>query len=159
MFLGRPGKTGRRRKMLDDIRRGLAKHDVELSIRPEKPGQRFSGQDRTVGLNQTRVLLNTLATPTDMTGERIMLGMANKALVVSESIIDPSPFVSGEHFVMAKPEQLVETVLKYLNNESERKRIVDNAYRFVTQELTMRNQCQQILAAFTKSRSDSVSSQ
>ena len=150
MFLGVPGKTHRRRQMVEGIRQGLSQHGIELSIRPEKPGTRFGGEERIVGLNQTRILLNPLAKQTDMTGERLMLGMANKALIVSEPIIDPSPFVPGEHFVVAEPGKLVETVMHYLDHESERKRIVDNAYRFVTEQLTMRSQCQQIVTAFAQ---------
>lgn len=64
-----------------------------------------------------------------------MLGMANRALVVSEPIYRPDPFVPGTHFVAATPESLLETVERYLADDAARARIADAGHAFVMEEL------------------------
>jgi spore maturation protein CgeB len=72
--------------------------------------------------------------------------MANKALVISEPMYDPAPYVPGRHFISAPLEEMPALIRYYLDNESERSRIVEEAYRFATTEHTMERAIGRILA-------------
>ena len=67
----------------------------------------------------------------------MILGMANRSLVISEPIYKPAPFVPGEHYVEAEVREMPELLSYYRAHPAERADIVDRAYRFVTQELRM----------------------
>jgi spore maturation protein CgeB len=62
--------------------------------------------------------------------------MANGALVLSEPVYDCYPFVEGRHFISAPVEDMPAVIQRYLRDESARRAITDEAYRFVTNELT-----------------------
>ena len=93
-----------------------------------------------------RILLNILRAPQDFVGQRFLLGSANKTLVISEPINDSSPFVPGQHMVVAPMDELAEKVEFYLSNENKCQEIVDRAYRFVSNELTTTKMVGLILA-------------
>jgi spore maturation protein CgeB len=63
--------------------------------------------------------------------------MANGALVMSEPVYNPSPFVSGEHFVSASLDEMPVAIERYLNDDDERARIARAGHQFVKSELTM----------------------
>ena len=67
----------------------------------------------------------------------MILGMANRSLVLSEPIYKPAPFLPGKHYVEAEVREMPEVLRYYRAHHSERSEIVDRAYRFVTQELRM----------------------
>jgi glycosyltransferase involved in cell wall biosynthesis len=75
----------------------------------------------------------------------MLLGMANKALVVAEPIYRPSPYRPGVHYVSASLDEMPEAIGRYLADEESRRRITDAAYRFVTEELTMERSAEAIL--------------
>src|SRR4051812_327775 len=114
-------------KLLEDLsRRGIAV-------------QRFDnlwGQERIEVLNRTRILLNLLRHPRDFTGHRLLLGAANKALVVSEPM-DDEPLQPGRHMIQAPVEELADRIVYYLEHEDERRRITEAAYELATTRLTM----------------------
>jgi hypothetical protein len=105
----------------------------------------YWGEPRTRLLNRVKILLNIPRTEAEYSGARILLGLANKALVVSEPILDPAPYIPGRHFVMAQLDRLPELIRYYLNNETERERIVEQGHRFAVDELTMERSVQRIL--------------
>jgi hypothetical protein len=71
--------------------------------------------------------------------------MANGALVVSEPMYRPDPFVPGEHYIEAKADQMPKVLAHYLAHADERQAIVERARRFVTHELTLRHSFQRLL--------------
>ena len=95
---------------------------------------RYWGDQRTELLNRTKILLNFPRRPGLLSGMRMVLGMANGALVVAEPIYMPQPFVPGRHFVEAPLGELPAVVDRWLADEEGRRRITDEAYRFVTRE-------------------------
>lgn len=103
------------------------------------------GDNRTRLLNRTKIFLNILRFPGELSGLRLILGMANKALVISEPMYNPAPFVPGKHYINATIKEMPEIIRYYLTHEYERKRIVNEAYLFVTQELTMERSVSRIL--------------
>jgi spore maturation protein CgeB len=95
----------------------------------------YWGMTRTVLLNRTRILLNFARQPGQLSGQRLILGMGNKTLVVSEPLWKPAPFVPGEHFVQAPLDDLPDVIRHYLAHVDERRRIAEQGHRFVTEEL------------------------
>jgi spore maturation protein CgeB len=97
-------------------------------------------------LNRSRIVLSLLRVPHDLAGMRVLMGMACRALVVSEYCKGTGAYVPGEHFVMAPLNQLPETIVRYLDHESERERIASAGHRFVTEELTLQKALAKMLA-------------
>ena len=105
----------------------------------------LTGEERACLLNQTKILLNILRSGDDFTGQRLLLAMANKALVISEPLKDSAPFVAGRHFIAAPVAKFAETIQFYLSHDAERLQIVEAAHRFVTLELPLERMLGQIL--------------
>jgi hypothetical protein len=95
------------------------------------------GDERTKLINRAKIFLGLQRRPGELSGIRMLLGMANKALVIAEPIHNPGPYVPGKHYVSATLERMPEVVDQYLRDDKERARITDEAYRFATEELTM----------------------
>ena len=95
------------------------------------------GESRTELVNRVKIMLSVGRFPGTLVGVRFQIAMACGALIVSEPPYDPAPYVPGEHFVQASIEDMPSVIERYLRDESERVRIAQSAYRFVTTELTM----------------------
>jgi hypothetical protein len=117
--------------------RSLKDQGVNLTEAGSWTDPAFWGENRTRLLNRTKILVNLARTPAEFSGFRLSLGMANKALVVSEPIYRPEPFVSGRHFVMVPSERMVATIRHYLDAAEERVSITEIASRFVQEEATL----------------------
>jgi len=76
---------------------------------------------------------------------RFIFGMANEALVVTEPVYDPFPFIAGRHVVSASVDEIPAVVLNYLQDEEQRRQITGRAYAFVTQELTLERSIERML--------------
>jgi hypothetical protein len=131
-WVGGTRRSGERRerllaRLIEDLsRRGIAVHRFD----------NLWDQKRTEVLNRTKILLNLLRHPHDFTGHRLLLGAANKALVVSEPM-DEEPLRPGRHMIQAPVDELADRVIYYLEHEDERRQITEAAYELVTTELTM----------------------
>ena len=110
----------------------------------------YWGEQRTALINRAKILLNVPRTAEEFSGARILLGLANRSLVISEPMFDSAPYVPGRHFVMAPVEQLPGLIRHYLSNDSDRGRIVDEGHRLVSEELSMDCSVQRILHIATK---------
>jgi hypothetical protein len=95
------------------------------------------GRNRIRLLNRTKIFLNLHRYPGELSGMRLILGMANKALVISEPIYEPGDFVPGKHFVSAASDEMPEIIHYYLNHDDERESIAREGHKLVTEELTM----------------------
>jgi glycosyltransferase involved in cell wall biosynthesis len=132
LFLGEY-RVRRRRHILRRLKREGT--DVVL-LGSQSPTRGYWGDARTELLNRTKVLLHLPRYPGHLS-DRILMGMANGALVVSEPMYLPDPYEPGVHYVESSVDQMAETVRRYLADEESRQRITDAAYRFVTQELRL----------------------
>jgi glycosyltransferase involved in cell wall biosynthesis len=106
----------------------------------------FWGEERVRLLNRTKVLLNLPRHPGLLSGYRMVIGMANRALVVAEPIYQPAPYRPGVHFVSASPGEIPEVVNDLLEDDEQRRAIADAAYEFVTTELTLERSVRTMLA-------------
>ena len=105
----------------------------------------YWGESRTILLNRAKILLNLSRTEGEYSGIRILLGLANKALVVSEPIYESKPYIPGRHFVMARHEELAERILHYLGDPVARAAIIEEGYRAAHAEFAMERSLNRIL--------------
>ncbi len=147
LFLGTVGDA-RRGSILQAIERELKLHGRSLVIEDGRNGY-VNLEARTQLMNRVKVLVNVLKSPTDFTGHRVLIGVANRALVVSEPMLDSDPFKPQRHFVAAPPDQLGRTIVDWLERESEREAFTASAYADLTTRLTMTQMCRRVLEAAT----------
>ena len=145
-FLGNMDSP-RRKRLLPPILQALQKHGIRVDIKT-----RLYDDERTRYLNRVQILLNILRARQDYVGQRFVLGSANKALVITEPLASDEAFKAGEHLVDAELSSMAETVLHYLENPQERTLIVERAYRFVTEELTIQQSVAGILEKASQRR-------
>jgi len=132
LFLGEH-RVRRRRRILGSLR--AAGIDV-VALGSQSPTKGYWGEARTMLLNRTRILLHLPRYPGHLS-DRLLMGMATGALVVSEPMVRPQPFEPGVHYVECTADRLAETVRAYLEDEEARRGLADAAHRFVTEELTL----------------------
>jgi hypothetical protein len=141
LFLG-DLKIPRRRPLISQLQR----HKVNLVALGDWSDPAYWGKNRTRLLNRAKIFLNVQRYPGELSGQRLLLGMANKVLVISEPMYNPAPYVSGKHYITATIEEMLEVIRYYLAHEDERRALVEDAYRFVTQEVTLEHSLSRILA-------------
>ena len=145
LFLGSlPGITARKRKKaLRKLEKELRARGIKLTIVSDW----VTSAQRTELLNQTKILLNLIRLPEDWNGHRLLLGAANGAMNISETMVDKEPFVDGVHIATASRDELPELISYYLKNDVERQRITMNAADLVTTSLTMKSGLLRFFAA------------
>jgi hypothetical protein len=104
------------------------------------------GDERNTILNRTKIFLCIYRFPLDSSGMRLSLGIGNGALVISEPIADPSPFLPNQHFVEVGPSEMPAAILTYLQDDSARMRICDAAATRLNEQYTMGQSVKRILA-------------
>ncbi len=96
------------------------------------------GQARTDLLNRAKLSLNLTNYPWEVPGIRFVMSMACGAVVVSEQLGEPWPFLDGgEHFASARSEELPQVILRLLDDDAERSRLRETGHAFVTQDLRL----------------------
>ena len=103
------------------------------------------GEGRTQLMNRVKIELNLARIPGSFPGLRPLIGLANGTLLVSEPLVDPSPYVPGRHFVSATLDEMPEAVAHYLAHEDERARIVAAGRDLIHGELTLERSVARLL--------------
>ncbi len=134
----------RRKKLLEQLRRD----GVDVTVRGNwhKREGALWGEERTQFLNRTKIVVHLQRYPGKLASKRFILAMANGAMIVSEPVYRPDPFVEGEHFVSASIERMPELIRHYLDKVAEREQIAASAHRLVTQDLTWRRTMEGVVA-------------
>lgn len=104
------------------------------------------GDSRTQLINRAKIFLNIQRHAGQYSGYRMLLGMANGSMIVSEPVHDPFPYEPGVHYVESTLHQMPETILKYLRDDSARMAIAESGYRFATETLTIESSMAQMIA-------------
>ncbi len=141
LFLGAL-EIPRRRKIVKELR----SRGVDLVATGSWFEKQLWGVYRTRLINRSQAFLNIQRYPGEIGAHRMILGMANQSLVISESIYKPAPFLPGEHYVEADVREMPDVLRYYRTHPTEREKIVDRAYRFVTQEFRMEASVSRILS-------------
>ncbi len=95
------------------------------------------GEERGSLLRRSRVVLNVGRTPGNFVGVRLVLALAAGAVVVSEPMADPFPFVAGVHFVEAPLDGLLDAARELHADEPRRRRIAEAGQALLVGELSM----------------------
>lgn len=158
LWMGMRG-TRRRSGILDRLEKELNARSVRFHIADNVRNPFIFGEARTRLLNRAKITVNILRTWWSENSLRFALAAPNRSLIVSEKVLPHSPaYKPGIHYVSTPVEKLAESILYYLEREEERLRIVENAYRFATEEMTFGNSVRIIMEAINKAR-DSMKSQ
>lgn len=102
------------------------------------------GAERDAVIRRTKIFLNLQRYPASLLGMRFLIGMTNRAMLVSESLYKPSPYVPGEHLIEAPRDDLAATLRRYLDDHAARERIADQGYEF-SKTMTPRHAMAQII--------------
>jgi hypothetical protein len=105
------------------------------------------GADRTALLRRSKIVLNVQRLPGNFTGIRSVLAAAAGALVVSEPVRDPVPFIPGTHYVESPAATLAACVDRYVADDHVRISTARAAQEFVVRELPMRASVARLLEA------------
>lgn len=142
LFLG-DLRLRRRKRML----RRLERDGLHVETIGSYSDPKYWGEGRTHVLNRAKISLNLPRHPGLMAeGPRWPSTMATGALLLSEPVYLPEPYVPGKHYVEAPVDQMAETARRYLEDEEARRRITDEAYRFMTEEHTLKRSFARLLA-------------
>ena len=140
-------RSNKRVAIVDRIRDELIQRNKVVYIADGEENPYIFGNYRTEILNRSKICLNLLpAWYFNSFAFRFHIAAGNRAMVISEPILDHCPdYVEGEHYIAAEVDQLIETIVYYLENEKERSRIADNAYKLVTTQMTFQHSVNAIL--------------
>lgn len=141
LFLGE-FRLRRRRQILRRLRR----EGLDVLVLGDYSDPQLWGEARTELMNRTKITLHIPRLEGQCSDLRMNVAMSTGALMVSESLYLPDPFVPGVHHVESPLEGLADTVRRCLADEDERRRITETAYAFVTEELTLERSFARLLA-------------
>jgi hypothetical protein len=105
------------------------------------------GAERDAILRRTRVVLDIHRVPGNFTSLRFLTTMAAGAVLVTEPVDDPHPFVPGVDHIEAPAEEMVGVVGAVLADEPGRRAIAEAGQARLTGELSMRTALERLLAA------------
>lgn len=140
LFLGALDIPRRKKKI-----RQLQQRGINVLAAGDRNNPQFWGANRVRLLNRTQILLNIQRYPGEQPGRRFTFGMSNKALVISEPVYKPAPYIPGKHYVSATIEEMPHLIQHYLKNDAERKELVEAGYQLVSKELTVSKSVEKIL--------------
>jgi hypothetical protein len=123
--------SSRRRRLLNKIDAVLRQAGYALRVIERD----CYGDERTVILNRSKIVLNLHKFPWEFAGQRLLMAMSCRALVVSEWAPDTSPYKHGEHMFTAKVEELPEILVTLLRDHGRREAVAEAGYQFATTQL------------------------
>jgi hypothetical protein len=104
------------------------------------------GPERDALLRDSRAVLDVHRVPGNFIGLRLLLTLAAGAVLVTEPMDDPHPFVPGEHYISAPLASLPEELEAILRDEPRRRRIVEAGQALISGPLTMARSLRLVLA-------------
>jgi hypothetical protein len=147
LWMGTRGSQ-RRSRILDQVFKALKSKGLKMYIADNEENPFIFGEERTRYLNRAKITLNVTRTWYDDNFSRFTMACPNRSLVVSEPLLPHCPELKANvHYVSATIEALAETIMYYLEHESEGRQIVDNAYNMMTSELKFGKSLQRMFAA------------
>ncbi len=132
-------RTRRRNRLLDQVKDMLCSKDISFYMADDIEHPFIYGEERTHFLNRAKITLNLLPTWYDNAFPyRFHVAAGNRSMVISDPILPHCPeYQPGVHYISASLEKLVNTIRYYLDHQDERELIAENAFRLVTERMTM----------------------
>lgn len=143
----------RRRSIFAGLVKSLSDRNIRFEIRDGSAQRGYCfDAERTILLNRSKMMLNVMRQPWDDPIYRMLLAAPNGAMLVSESVdaAKLGPFRVGEHLAMAPVEDLADLIQYHLENDTTREKIAQNAFEFVTTQLTIEAVCKQLVDALDR---------
>jgi hypothetical protein len=138
------GETRMRRRQR--ILRRLRQEGVNVTVLGDYSDPDLWGESRTTLLNRTKIMLHIPRLEGHCSDIRMNISMACGALLVSEPLCLPDPFMPGVHHVEAPLDELAAAIRRNLDDEQARRAIADRAHAFLTKELTLEQSFARLLA-------------
>ncbi len=142
LFLGSTNLRARRAAL-----RRLRRAGVQVEVRGSYSDPSLWGEERTQLLNRTKIVLSVSRFPGTFGSKRFVIAMACKALVVSDPVYDPDPFVRDVHFVETPLDRLPQAIERYLADDDARERIARQGHELVVRELSLERTVTRLAAA------------
>lgn len=130
LWLGKP-VSKRRTHLLTRLREELRQRGVDMKVVDGIEHPYVYGEERTVLLNRTKIMVNLVRARHDDNSMRYPLAAHNRVLLVSEPTLPHTFFEPGVHLVEVPVEQMADTICYYLEHDDERQSIVESAYQMV----------------------------
>lgn len=129
------------------------RHNSQITItRLEKPKFAqtpgfYANEQRNQLLSSSKIIINVHAVEnTYFEWLRVMMAIANGCLFVTEVSDHIEPLINHKHLVMVSLDEIPERCEYYLTHESERLKIVNRAYDFVTRYYSSERICASLLS-------------
>jgi hypothetical protein len=148
LWMGRR-RARRRSQWIDHIRSQLADRGFAMCVVDNVERPFVYGAERTELLNRSKITLNLLSRwHDDAFSYRFHVAAGNRSLVVSEPFVcHCTIYRAGIHYVSARMESMIDTLVYYLEHDDERQAIADAAYRLVTEQMTFSNSVRSVMQA------------
>ncbi len=142
-------RTKRRSALIEMLRAQMQDCGRRTYIADGQENPLVFGDTRTSILHRTKIVLShQFMGYEDVLTRRFHMVAGNRCLVISELTPPHNPeLIPGRHYVASPVDQLVETIVHYLEHEEERCELVENAYRLVTTKLTFHNTVRTVMDA------------
>jgi hypothetical protein len=150
LFLG-DVRTARRRRAINFLRGS----GIQVTVAGSWEDPQYWGENRTKLLNRTKILLNVPRTPGDYSGLRMFLGAANGAVILSEPLYRPEPFLPGQHYLEAELAQMPLIARNLLQDHARGTAIAESARDLATQVATRSHSVAKLLQAIEAARTGS----
>jgi hypothetical protein len=141
LFIGSLDDSRHRRALRFLKRRGI---NVE-ALGSWKPGPTW-GETRTQLINRAKIFLNIQRHQGQYSGYRLLLGMGNGSMVLSEPVHDPFPYEPAVHYVESTIHDMPEAITRYLSDEPSRLAVAARGHRFATESLTIDQSMRQMIS-------------
>jgi len=132
------------------FRRGRLLAALEPELAAIGPFRRLDGvwgADRDALLARTRVIVDVHRIPGNFTGLRFLTAMASGAVLVTEPLDDPYPFVAGIDHIAVGIDDLPRSVAVLVGDEARRREIAAHGQLRLVDDLSMRASLKRVLGA------------
>jgi hypothetical protein len=140
-------RSRRRRRIVEALRRSGLRVTLADGV---------WGEERNLLLRRSRVVLQVHRFPGTFIGSRLLLAIAAGAVVVTEPMTDPYPFVPDVHFVQAPLESLLAETRALLADEDRRRRIALAGQELLAGDLSMTRCLNQVLDRLDVQRAGAI---
>lgn len=140
LLLGTRGTHTRRAREVSDLARTSAMTDLRVV-------DGVWGDERAALLRRTRVIVDVHRIPGNFVGLRLLLAIAAGAVVVTEPMTDPFPFVPGVHHLEAALADLAAVASEVAADEARRAAIIEAGQASFADALAMRASVRRVLDA------------
>ena len=145
LWIGKFGSR-RRERLLYWLRSELKARNIDMMFIDGVENPYVFGEERTTLLNRSKIVVNIMRKKWDNNAGRFYLAALNRALLITEPMLPHNIFIlPGVHLIESPIDQLVSTIVYYIDHEDEREKIATQAQQLVTKEITVQNTLTKIL--------------